>query len=562
MLTRLAVEWASTLVGTRLESLRQESAERFRLSFASPGFDRALVVCLDSRHPWIAEHVRRWEGPLWSPHPALTAAAHALVGRQLSLIVKNPADRSIRFRFGEDSELVFELAPQTPNMVLLGAGSVVDTVLRHYKGSGERLTPGHPWSPRSVPATKLDPFPLSGEEIDTSLSETGVLDGRFLGLGSVGPELAASERITMGISVGRTLRARLDAILDGTAEIVIEAAGDPSDSSGWRLLPWRPSVAAEGQTFVTRERGGATAGLYFETRDAADRVRDRIAALGGLLRRELARTRKAEIKVREELRSFEDPEKFQRMGEALLAGLSAARRGRVTVVVPDPYDPHLGEIVIPAPPDKTLPQVADDLFRRQRRARRGLASAGKRAEALARRILRLEDLLSTHAGTLDEPGAETVEAMMRAEGLPVGLVPPTRAARAAARIAPPHLEGVRMITSADGWTILVGRTGPDNDKLTFKIAAPDDLWLHAAGVPGAHVVIRNPDRRPSAPETTLAEAAALALWFSEARSAAGGDVMWTRRKNVRRARGGGSGKVVIKRFETIRARAVPPSNGT
>ena len=115
-----------------------------------------------------------------------------------------------------------------------------------------------------------------------------------------------------------------------------------------------------------------------------------------------------------------------------------------------------------------------------------------------------------------------------------------------------------MITSKDGWTILVGRTGSDNDKLTFKLAAPDDLWLHAAGVPGAHVVIRNPDRKPSVPSATLAEAAALALWFSDARSEQGADVMWTRRKNVRRAKGGSSGKVVIKRFETIRTRAHPP----
>jgi predicted ribosome quality control (RQC) complex YloA/Tae2 family protein len=115
-----------------------------------------------------------------------------------------------------------------------------------------------------------------------------------------------------------------------------------------------------------------------------------------------------------------------------------------------------------------------------------------------------------------------------------------------------------MITSADGWTILVGRSGPDNDRLTFKIAAPEDLWLHAAGVHGAHVVILNPERRATVPAATIAEAAGLALWFSDARSEGSGDVHWTRRKNVRRARGGTSGMVVLKRFETVRARSAPP----
>jgi predicted ribosome quality control (RQC) complex YloA/Tae2 family protein len=246
------------------------------------------------------------------------------------------------------------------------------------------------------------------------------------------------------------------------------------------------------------------------------------------------------------------------MGEALLAGLGIASRSGDVVVVPDPYDPGGREIVIPAPAGRTLAQVADDLFRRHRRSLRGLTAAGARAELLMARASRLETLIAVQQRTTDTAGAEALEADMRAEGLPVGLVGPTRVARAAARATAPRLDGVRMITSTDGWTILVGRTGADNDRLTFKIAAPDDIWLHAAGVHGAHVIIRNPDRRAAAPAATIAEAARLALWFSDARSEAAGDVHWTRRKHVRRARGGTSGMVVVKRFETIRVRPQPP----
>jgi predicted ribosome quality control (RQC) complex YloA/Tae2 family protein len=246
------------------------------------------------------------------------------------------------------------------------------------------------------------------------------------------------------------------------------------------------------------------------------------------------------------------------MGEALLAGLGVARRVGDAVVVPDPYDQDGREIVIPAAPDRSLVHVADDLFRRQRRARRGLAAAGARTDVLMRRANRLQALLVSQGRASGEAEAAALEADMRAEKLPVGLVGSTRAARAAARAVGPRLEGVRMTTSADGWTILVGRTGRDNDRLTFKIAAPDDIWLHAAGVSGAHVVIRNPERRGSAPDGTLAEAARLALWYSDARSQGAGDVQWTRRKNVRRTGDGASGRVVLKRFETIRVRAHAP----
>jgi predicted ribosome quality control (RQC) complex YloA/Tae2 family protein len=148
---------------------------------------------------------------------------------------------------------------------------------------------------------------------------------------------------------------------------------------------------------------------------------------------------------------------------------------------------------------------------------------------------------------------------MRSERLAVGLLRTTKAGRAAARTEPPRLDGIRMLESADGWSILVGRTGRDNDRLTFKIAAPEDIWLHAEGVPGAHVIVRNPERQARVPETTLAEAARAAAWFSDAKHEGFVDVHWTRRKNVRRAKGGASGKVVLKRFETIRVKPAPPS---
>jgi len=394
-----------------------------------------------------------------------------------------------------------------------------------------------------------------------ALGETPVeaLQRRFVGLGATGAELLVEEQVATGRALGSILRTRLDSILEGSAEVLIEA---DQESFPLRLLPWRPDSARSSRRLSARERAAATAASYYEALEDVARVRSRIASLGGILRGQLDRAKKAEKKVRDSLRSFDDPDRHRRMGEALLAGLSVAQRSGGSVLVPDPYDAGGATIEIPAPPHKSLVQVADDLFRLQRRARRGLASASARAGTLTERASRLEALLVAHGRTIDEAEAATLEAAMRDEGLPVGLVGPTRAARASARLAGPRLAGVRMITTADGWTILVGRSGPDNDRLTFKIAAPDDIWLHAAGVHGAHVVIRNPDRRGAVPAATIAEAAGLALWFSDARSEATADVHWTRRKNVRRARGGTSGMVALKRFETIRVRSQPPPAGT
>jgi predicted ribosome quality control (RQC) complex YloA/Tae2 family protein len=558
VLTRLAVEWSSTLVGHRLDSIRQESGERFRLAFTSEKRDLVLVVSLDPRTPWMGEAIRRWEGPRWSPDRFVGVVAHALQGRIVTGLRKDPADRTIILDFGEGHGLVVELAPHHANLVLLGAQGTVAASLRSPKSAHEQLTPGRPFVSRGLPAGRLDPFFSEPEAIDAAvaagvaagLSPAASLQRCCAGVSTTGAELAVSEQADTGRSLGAILRARCDSIRLGSAEVLIEESG--------RLLPWRSVGAVPAPQPISRGGPAATAAHFYETRDAKERVHARIAGLGRILRGELDRTRSAEGKVREGIKSFADPERYRRMAEALLASLTFARRSGDVVIVPDPYDPDGREISIPAPPNRSLAQIADDLFSRQRRAKRGLESAGARAETLSGRASRLAGLLVVHGETTDETGTASLEAEMRREGLAVGLAGPTRAARAASLVAPPKLEGVRMLESSDGWTILVGRTGRDNDRLTFKLAAPDDIWLHAAGVHGAHVIIRNPERAATVPPATLAEAARFALWFSDARSEAGADVNWTRRKNVRRAKGGAPGRVVLKRFFTVRVRAQAP----
>ena len=46
----------------------------------------------------------------------------------------------------------------------------------------------------------------------------------------------------------------------------------------------------------------------------------------------------------------------------------------------------------------------------------------------------------------------------------------------------------------DGYFIYLGRDSKSNDHLTFNIADNFDIWMHAKGVPGSHVVIKSKDK--------------------------------------------------------------------
>jgi predicted ribosome quality control (RQC) complex YloA/Tae2 family protein len=121
--------------------------------------------------------------------------------------------------------------------------------------------------------------------------------------------------------------------------------------------------------------------------------------------------------------------------------------------------------------------------------------------------------------------------------------------------------GHRTIT-IDGFEVLVGKGDADNDALTFRVGEPHDFWMHVAGVPGSHVVVRNPERLPELPRPVLERAAALAAWHSKARGARGKvEVHVCRVSDVSKPRGFERGEVRLRRWDAVKVyprEAAPP----
>lgn len=110
----------------------------------------------------------------------------------------------------------------------------------------------------------------------------------------------------------------------------------------------------------------------------------------------------------------------------------------------------------------------------------------------------------------------------------------------------------RCATSPEGFIVLIGRADRDNDILTFKLAAQNDVWMHVAGSSGSHVIVRNPDSLDRLPRETVRWAAALAAGYSKARGGGRVAVHVARVRDVSKPRGLPPGKVQIRRFETVR----------
>jgi predicted ribosome quality control (RQC) complex YloA/Tae2 family protein len=98
--------------------------------------------------------------------------------------------------------------------------------------------------------------------------------------------------------------------------------------------------------------------------------------------------------------------------------------------------------------------------------------------------------------------------------------------------------------------VLVGRSPLENAELTFRTARPSDLWFHARGVPGAHVILSRDDRAAPS-EEDIAFAASLAAGHSRARESAKVVVDYTQRKFVRKRRDAPPGTVFYTEAKSI-----------
>lgn len=107
------------------------------------------------------------------------------------------------------------------------------------------------------------------------------------------------------------------------------------------------------------------------------------------------------------------------------------------------------------------------------------------------------------------------------------------------------------VQSREGFTLLVGKNSRQNEDVTFHQATANDMWLHARGVAGAHVIIKAAGRE--IPRSTIEQAASLAAYYSEARGSTSAPVDYTLQRHVRHMKGGGPGMVIYERERTIYA---------
>lgn len=471
----------------------------------------------------------------------------------LERIWKDPADRIVQMDFekltaGDNkvrTTLLLVLTGRSGNAHLIDSEG--NSIASLFESSGHESS-----VPRSLPAAAVDSANLT-DDLNDSTTQTEIIN-RFWGTDSIfGPQLKTEFAARCSEhSPAAAFRSLVnDLFVRKPIPLVysrapLEQAGQQLTSPKGDLILSRIELAqARGMLRNEFESLSEAADEYYGARARAIILRSDYAQLIQLLAREVARRETAIKAIESDRARFQDPDSLRRCGDLILANLANARVKGSTVTVVDYYDPDHPEIQIEIAEGARLQDAAADYFARYQKARRALEAIASRELEVVHHLGPLKQLLLRLE---QEPTAERIAEVRRATDDLLGRSGATEPATRARGRQKANTFG-RRFRSSDGYEIVAGRNDRENDALTFRVARPNDIWLHAADYPGSHVIVRSL-KRETLPPRTIIEAAEVAAFYSQAKREGKAAVHYTQRKFVSKPPRSKPGLVRLSSFKT------------
>ena len=244
-------------------------------------------------------------------------------------------------------------------------------------------------------------------------------------------------------------------------------------------------------------------------------------------------------RVEEELLQPSRADRYEHLGHLLMAQPQLVEAGAEVTQLPD----LLGDgslVTIRLDPTKTPIENAQRMYGKAKANRAVREAAFDRLDGLRAQLDELEAMLEevTHLDDVksvqgfEQRHAKQLTRLRQSSGEDDGI---------------PY----RRFDVGEGYEVWVGRNAKQNDALTLHDARPFDIWMHARGVAGSHAVLRVKGRQDNPPKRVIEQAAAIAAWFSKARTHSMAPVIMTQRKYVRKPRKALPGAVMVEREQVI-----------
>ncbi len=572
-LYHLLKELEPVLVGTRIDKIQQPEKEEVHLLLRSPGKNLRLLLNAGSTSARLHLTEQNKKNPVSPPMFCMILRKHLeggkIIGisqfgleRIITLTVQNYNERGDL----QDYQLILEVMGKHSNLILVDPQTniVLDGIRRysHLLSRHREVLPGRlyisPPSQHKAEAVSDEQKWMSvilGYPLDRKVCD--VLVNLFDG---ISPELAKE----------LVLRAclELDVLLDNCGQIDLsrlfqaysffllakqDTAADPCvyyqsgrDKNMPAAFTFIPYVQYEGLKLQKTSYLNDAVDLYYTQRMTSQKNEAKKGSLRKVVQDHFVHISKKDVIYCDTIAKAQKGLEYQKLGELLTANLYTLASGMKEVTVEDYTDPDYKSVTIALDPNLTGINNAQRYYKIYNKAK----STIKKTTPLQETAQEEMNYLQTLALSIDQAEDDIELNEIYQELIDQGYIKKQdrhqmKKKQAAGReqnsISQPH-----VYLSKNGKTILVGRNNKQNDRMTWREAKPGDLWLHVKNIPGSHVIVPLSEEEEFPDDNTLLDAAALAIYFSQARGSSHVPVDYTHVRQIKKPRGAKPGMVVYE----------------
>lgn len=555
-LTAVLDEIRREALGARVEKIHQPSRDSVIFLLRTESGRQKLLFAPNPAAPRLHLTTASPENPDQPPMFCMLLRKH-LSGARLSEITQIPMERCASFAFDTTDDfgdpvqkrLVCELMGRTCNLYLLGPdGRIIDCLRRIGLDEGKRQALPGLYYQEPEPVEKLNPRMMEESDFVGLLTQSGadkLCDRLMDTLGGLSPLVCREAAL---FAAGDS-DARMDDVMPGAAEKLYlffhEHLNHPKpyftrgkDGSP-KYFAFCP-IRSYGE-WEASESFAALLDSFYTLRDRNDAMRQKSQTVRKTVQNLCQRLKRKMAIQEKELAATLDRERLRQLGDIVTANLHAIRKGQKVLEAEDFYDENMPVIRIPISEVLSPQENAAKFYKDYTRMKNAQRELTHQLEIGKEELSYLESVLEELNRASTEQELEEIRQELQAGGY-------LRRDSGKKRMKQPKLQ-LKRYESTDGFGIYVGKNNRQNEELTFRLAAKNDIWLHAQKVHGSHVIIAAGGRE--VPDDTITEAAQLAAYYSEASQGANVPVDVTAVKQIKKPAGGKPGMVIYHTYRTV-----------
>lgn len=542
-------ELSSLLKGGRINKIHQPYKNEIILAVRANGVNHKLLLSAHPSYARVQITNEQYDNPNEPPMFCMLLRKH-LEGFIIEDIKQAGLDRMIIFEvkgrneIGDISykQLIVEIMGRHSNIIIVDKNrNVILDSIKHISfavNSHRAIMPGQEYI-MPPQQEKLNPLEAGEEDVLRVVDfNAGKIDKQLVAnFAGVSPVLAKEITFKAGLVNRTTLPKAFAAMMEEIKNHHYKPAVTyGSNKEAFYLLPFE-HLQGETKSFETLSQ---LLDRFYFGKAERDRVKQQGNDLERLLANEKEKNEKKIKKLEATLEDAKKAEQFQLYGELLTANIFMAQKGMKEISVVNYYDENGASINIPLDPRKTPSENAQKYFTKYQKAKNSVNIVKEQIQLAQEEVAYFESLLQQ----VEAASPKDIEEI-REELIEGGYI---RARQKKGNKNKQNLKPVlEKYHSTDGTEILVGKNNKQNDYLTNKVAARDEIWLHTKDIPGSHVVIRS--KEPS--EDVILEAAQIAAYFSKARNSSSVPVDFTRVRHVKKPAGAKPGFVIYEQQQTV-----------